>query len=174
MFDDLVSIDPNRLKFDAIENEIAAGVREAIQKNGYGISLVAFGIKRVAIPEDVTKSVFERMNAERDEEAQTYRSQGEEEKRAIIASAKEEAKKTLSDAEARAKQIRGEGEAEEAKYYEVFAGAPELAIFLRRLEALQTIAQNARDRGTPITFVLDTQTEPLGVLYTGPQEGENK
>jgi len=170
-FENLVSTDPEKLRFDAIEKEIADGVRQAImaKDKGYGIELVSFGIRRVAIPEDVTKSVFARMNAERNKEAETYRSEGRNERDAIIATAKQDAQKILADAETQARQIRGEGEAEEAKYYDVFARAPELSIYLRRLEALQAIAQKAREKGTPITFVLDTQTEPLNVLDVGPQ-----
>jgi len=169
-FNSLVNTNPEKLKFSAIEEEITTGVRKAIEDKRYGMELVSFGIKRMAIPESTTKAVFGRMNAERKTKAEQYRSEGEREKKKILAEADEKAKGILADAESKAKIIRGEGEAAEAEYYDVFAQAPELAIYLRRLEALVNIAEKARESGTPITFVLDTQTEPLGILYTGPQE----
>ena len=112
------------------------------------------------------------MRAEREKVAESYLAEGKSRKKAIVAEAEKEAEKILADAESEAKRIRSEGEAAEAKYYDQFAQQPELAIFLRRLEALRTIAQKARESDQPITFVLDPQTEPLSVLSRGPQARE--
>ncbi len=169
-FRDFASTNEQDLKFDDLEQEITREVRRAVHDKGYGMEVVAFGVRRIAIPASTTNKVFERMQAEREAVAEKYRAEGKMEKQAIIAEAQKTAKNILSDAESEAKRIRSEGEAEEAKYYGKFAEHPELAIFLRRLEALRTIAQKAREAGTPITFVLDTRTEPLAVLYRGPQE----
>ena len=169
-FGDLVSTNEADLKFDQVEEEISGNVRAAVQ--GYGMELVAFGVRRIAIPASTTAEVFKRMEAERLAVAEKYRAEGKMEKQTIIAEAQKQAKNVLSDAESKAKLIRSEGEAEEAKYYDRFAQHPELAIFLRRLDSLRAIAQKAREAGTPITFVLDTRTEPLAALYRGPQDRE--
>ena len=178
-FDDLVSLDEKRLQFESLERQITEGVRKAIEERpseqykGYGLALVAFGIRRIAIPESVTAKVFERMKKEREREAADDVEEGKKIKREKIAEARKEAERTLAQAEEQSKKIRSEGEREEAAYYETFKLYPDLAIFMRRLEALRNIAEAAREAGTPITFVLDTRTEPLAILYRGPQ-GENE
>ncbi len=173
-FYDIVSTDEDRLQFDEIEAEISAGVREAIEQKGYGIELVGFGLRRIAIPRTTTEEVFKRMKAEREAVAERYRSEGLREQKEIVAEAERRAMDVLADAESEAKRIRSEGEAEEAKYYDRFAEQPELAIFLRRLDSLRSIAGKARESGNVITWVLDLRTEPFASLYQGPQgeEGE--
>jgi membrane protease subunit HflC len=173
-FNDLVSTDEAQVNqnFDALEKEILSALGVPVRDNGYGLRVNEFGIRRIAIPEETTREVFERMRAEREKVAAAYKQEGERRKKTIIAEARKEADQILADADSKAKGIRSEGEAEEAKYYDLFAEEPELAIFLRRLEALRTIARKARDADQPITFVLDPQTEPLSVLSRGPQERE--
>ena len=64
----------------------------------------------------------------------------------------------VAEAEAKAREIRAEGDAEAAKYYEVFSKNPELAIFLRKLDALSQIMK------TRTTLVVDTNTAPFDLL----------
>jgi membrane protease subunit HflC len=173
-FHDLVSTDESRVdkNFDALEEEITRGVQASIEGKDYGLRVDEFGIRRIAIPEGTTQEVFKRMRAEREKVAESYLAEGESQKKTIIAGAEKDAEKIIADAESQAKRIRSEGEAAEAKYYDQFAQQPELAIFLRRLEALRGIARKARESDQPITFVLDPQTEPLSVLSRGPQARE--
>lgn len=168
-FHDLVSTDEEKVRqtFEGLEEKVTEGVQSAAVE--YGLQVDDFGIRRIAIPESTTREVFKRMRAERQKVAQTYIDEGESQKTAIIASAREQASNILTDAKKEAKNIRSEGEAAEAKYYDRFAEQPKLAIFLRRLEALRTIARKAREAGRPITFVLDPSTEPFSVLSRGSQ-----
>jgi membrane protease subunit HflC len=168
-FHNLVSTDAEELQFDSLEQNITNAVRDSIQAKGYGIELLDFGIRRVAIPKSTTQEVFSRMEAEREQVAESFRAEGRKRNKEIIAEAEKEAAQILADAESEAKRIKSEGEAAEAEFYDQFAEEPELAIFLRRLESLRTIAQKARESEAPISFVLDTQTEPLSALYRGPQ-----
>ncbi|MBS3764080.1 MAG: hypothetical protein KGZ25_12350 [Planctomycetes bacterium] len=172
-FNQLVSTNKETLKLEELEREIETGAVKAIEEKNYGLKLLHFGIRRTAIPESTTKKVFERMKAERKKVADKFRNQGEKEKKEIISEADKKAEQILADALSEAEGIRSEGEQQEAKYYDKFAEQPELAIFLRRLDALRTIARKARESGSPISFVLDTKTEPLGALYRGPQGREN-
>jgi len=166
----LVSMNEDDLQFDQLEAEISRSVRDTIQKNGYGLELVSFGLRRTAIPETTTAKVIERMEKERYAAAEHFRAEGRAERERIIAEARKDAAQITAQAEAEATRIRTEGEAEEAKYYDTFAQEPNLSIFLRRLEALRAIAKDARDLGSPITFVLNTLTPPLDALFRGPQE----
>ena len=71
------------------------------------------------------------------------------------------AAETISQAEAEAKKIRGEGDELAAKNYAVFQKNPELALFLRNLEALK-ISLTDKD-----TLILDTDTPPFTLLKPG-------
>ena len=58
----------------------------------------------------------------------------------------------------------GQGDAEAAKYYEVFAENEDLAIFLRKLDALKrTLAKRA-------TVILTTEDQPYDLLEKGWKE----
>lgn len=166
--DNLVSTDPEQLELDLIEDRITESVRQAVKRNGYGIEVCSFGIRRVAIPQETTREVFQRMRDERETYATRFRSEGQRRKAEIVAEARTEAEKMVSQARADAKSIRAEGEAAEAEYFDVFAQAPELHNFLRRLESLATIAEKAKENGQSITFVLSTENEPFGIFQRGP------
>ena len=57
----------------------------------------------------------------------------------------------------------GQGDAEAAKYYEMLEAEPELAIFLRNLEALKI---TLKDRAT---IVLPADTDPFKLLKQIPE-----
>jgi len=168
--EDVVNTDPAKLKFDQIEQEIFAQVKDSLEKTeqAYGVEVCSLGLTWIALPDDVTSSVFGRMEKERNRVAQGLLDEGEKEKRTQVAEAQEERDRILADAQAEAKKIRAEGEAEAAEYYVTFAEDPELAIFLRRLEAFKNIAMSASDNGQPLTLVLSTKAEPFGILESGP------
>ena len=86
---------------------------------------------------------------------------------AIVAEAEATAGRVVTEAEARSQQVV---ERHRQDIVPMLSAEEARIMNEARLEALLNIAEKARESGTPITFVLDTQTEPLGVLYTGPQE----
>ncbi|MBN1675541.1 MAG: protease modulator HflC [Kiritimatiellae bacterium] len=156
-FSALVNVNPQELKFGQIENEILAAVRpEALER--YGLDVALLGIRRVGLPESTTEAVFKRMRQERESVAVKYRSDGEKEATVIRAQADKEAKSLLAEAEASAKRIKAEGDATAAEYYAVFEKHPELAMFLRKLEALQ---ETMKEKST---VILDTDTVPYDLL----------
>ncbi len=175
--EELVSTKTDQKKLDTIEEDILEKVRQEVEQNNYGIEVVSCGIRRIAVPEETTQAIFDKMRRERLAKAQEYRAEGQRVKTTLIEQAKSEREKTVADAMAQAKKIRAEGEAAEAQYYDVFAKAPDLHNFLRRLEALASIAEKAQENNQSITFVLSTSTEPFGILERGPSgatEGEEK
>jgi len=158
---DLVSIDPQSLQYDKIEGEALAAARERAAAL-YGIDLALLKIKRLELPESVRDKVYARMREEREREAREIQSKGESEAADIKNAAEAQARAIRARAQNLANRIKGQGDREAAKHYAVLADNPELAIYLRRLEALEKIAKEET------TFVLDTDTPPWDVLKQAP------
>jgi membrane protease subunit HflC len=156
-----VNVDPDKIKFEQIQNEMLAALSVAAKEN-YGIEIKAVGIKQLKVNEDTTKDVFERMRAERDRKTLATVSEGAAIATAIKSDADKKKKLLLAAAEARAKAIRGQGDAEAAKYYELLRDDPQFAIFLRNTEALKKILEKRS------TIVFSADTEPFTLLREIP------
>jgi membrane protease subunit HflC len=98
-------------------------VREALIANTspladkLGIRIVDVQVKRIDLPEDVSASVFRRMEAERERVAREFRSQGAEAAERIRADADKQREIILANAFRDAEISRGEGEAKAADIY---------------------------------------------------------
>ena len=98
-------------------------VREALIANTtpladkLGIDIVDVQVKRIDLPEDVSASVFRRMEAERERVAREFRSQGAEAAERIRADADKQREIILANAFRDAEISRGEGEAKAADIY---------------------------------------------------------
>jgi len=102
----------------------------------YGIEIVDVRIKRVDLPPENEKFIFDRMKAERERIAKQYRAEGQEESAKIIAETEKEKTIILAEAYKTAETLRGEGDAEAVKIYaESFNKDPEFYRFLRTLDA---------------------------------------
>jgi membrane protease subunit HflC len=167
-FSDFVNTNRDKVQFEAIENEMKAEIttQNSVKEN-YGIEIAAVGIKRLMISEKTTEKVFDRMKADRERKTQTILASGTAEADKIKSDAQAKQKQLLAVAEAQAKAIRGAGDAEAASYYKMLDADPELAMFLRDLEALRTILKERS------TIVLGTDTEPTSLLKGIPSL-ENK
>ena len=139
-----------------------AGLERPVRDN-YGIEIVALGIKQLKVSEDVSKEVFERMKAERSRRTEATIAQGNAEVTKIKTDADSKKTELLAAAEARAKAIQGQGDAEAAKHYKKLAADPELAMFLRNLEALKKILESRT------TFVVPTDVGPFTLLKGMPE-----
>jgi len=126
--------------------EIVSEIREAImgrvtkisnEKSAtYGIEIVDVRIKRVDLPPENEKFIFDRMKAERERIAKQYRAEGQEESAKIIAETEKEKTIILAEAYKTAETTRGEGDAEAVKIYaQSFNKDPEFYKFLRTLDA---------------------------------------
>lgn len=155
--DELINTNPDKVRIETIEEEIAEAVRPvALQK--YGVAIVDVGFKHIGFPEQVTAKVFERMRAERNRKSEKYRSEGARDAKTIESKAREQAEIILTEARNEAIRIRAEGDREAAKVYAEFEKNPELAAFLRKLESLRTILDDKT------TIVVDTRTPPYDLL----------
>jgi len=161
-FGEFVNSDPEKIRFKQVEQEMLGYLQESTRQV-YGIEIKALGIKQLKVSEDISKDVFERMRAERNRRSVATISEGEAEATKIESDAKKIEEVLLAAAEARAKAIRGQGDAEAAQYYGMLEEDPDLAMFLRDVEALKKILEKNT------TVVLSGDSEPFRLLREMPQ-----
>ncbi len=156
-FSDLISPQPDQVKFDQIESEMLTSIQSKAKDN-YGIDVTMVGIKQLGLPEAITGKVFERMREERQRLVLRYQGEGEAKSIEIRAEADRQRREILAEAEAKADIMMGEAEAEANKYYREFEKSPELAVFLLQLEALLAGTEEKT------TLILDPNTKPFNLL----------
>jgi membrane protease subunit HflC len=111
-----------------------------------GIEVVDIRVKQVELPPDVRKSVFDRMNTERQREAREHRSRGQEEAEGIRAGADREKIVIESEAYREAEMIRGKGDAQAASIYaKAYNRNAEFYAFWRSLKAYEETFSNRSD-----------------------------
>jgi membrane protease subunit HflC len=160
-FGEFVNSDPKQIKFAEIEQNMLDEIKQPVREN-YGIEIKTLGIKQLKVSEDVSKNVFDRMQAERTRRTKATISEGEAQKKRIMDEADGIKTELLAAAKSRAKAIRGEGDAQAAKYYEKLEAEPKLAIFLRNLEALAAILKERA------TIVIPAEAAPFNLLKNIP------
>ena len=160
-FGEFVNSDPAKIKFKQIEEEMLADLKQTVRED-YGIEIKTLGIKQLKVSEDVSKDVFVRMAAERNRRTEATIAEGNAEAISIKTDADSKKTQLLAAAEARAKAIRGQGDAEAAKYYKMLEEDPELAMFLRKIEALKKILEERS------TIVFSADSEPFELLRKMP------
>jgi len=117
-------------------------IREILIANGnqlaadLGVDIIDVQVMRIDLPEEVSNSVFRRMEAERERVAREFRSQGAEAAERIRADADRQRTVTLANAYRDAEKIRGEGDAKSAEIYaQTYGQDPEFFAFNRSLSA---------------------------------------
>ena len=157
-FAHFISTDAQELKFVEIEREMQTRIQADCRVLTNGLDIAFLGIKRLGLPESVTKLVFERMQSEREVKVSQIQGEGTTQSSGIRTRAEFESVKLLAEADAQATRILGEGEKEAARSFEVFKQEPDLAIFLLKLKALDQFLQSRS------TLILDENTAPLDLL----------
>lgn len=160
-FAEFINSDPNKIKFEEMQAKMLADLAPRVARD-YGIEVKTLGLKQLKISQANTKEVFERMKAERKRRTEATIALGTAEATKIRTDADAIKRGLLAAAEGRAKAIRGQGDAETAKYLEQMEQDPELAMFLRNLEALQTTL------GDQTTIVISADSEPFKLLKEMP------
>ena len=125
-----------------VVSESRAKIMETVTKDtnrmalSYGVEVVDVRIKRADLPPENEKHVYDRMKAEREQEAKRYRSEGEEAAIKIRAEADKERTILLAEAKRKAQEIRGQGDAAATRIYaEAYRQDPDFFEFLRTMEA---------------------------------------
>ena len=136
--------------------EIVSGERtqlmqSALQQAGaaskeLGIEVVDVRVKQINLPQEVSSSIFARMEAERHAVAREHRSKGMEEAEIIRADVDARVTVMLLDAERNSRTVRGQGDAEAAKVYaDAYNKNAEFLSFIRSLDAYKNSFKNKDD-----------------------------
>ncbi|MDO9114427.1 MAG: protease modulator HflC [Polaromonas sp.] len=137
-------------------HEVVSGERDQIMEilrqkadldaRKIGVQVMDVRLKRVDLPQEVSESVYQRMEAERKRVANELRSQGFAESEKIRADADRQREVILAEAYRTAQQTKGEGDAKAAATYAAAYGQnPEFYAFYRSLEAYRQSFKNKSD-----------------------------
>jgi modulator of FtsH protease HflC len=111
-----------------------------------GVQIVDVRVKRVDLPNEVSESVYRRMEAERKRVANELRSEGAAEAEKIRANADRQREVIVAEAYRGAEKIKGEGDAKAAALYgQAFGQNPEFYAFYRSLEAYRNSFKTKND-----------------------------
>jgi len=106
----------------------------------YGISVIDVRIRRVDLPAQNEESIYARMEAERQRQANKFRSEGEEEAQKIRASTDKDKTIILADSYKEAERIKGEGDARAVEIYaKSYSADPKFYEFVRTLDAYKKL-----------------------------------
>jgi membrane protease subunit HflC len=132
-----------------------------------GVEVLDVRLKRVDLPQEVSGSVYGRMEAERKRVANELRSTGAAESEKIRADADKQREVILAEAYRDAQRIKGEGDAKaSANYAKAYEINPEFYAFYRSLEAYRASFKNRSD-----VLVLEPNSEFFKYLKSGGKSG---
>ena len=126
---------------DQLMADITATLDESARRE-LGIEVVDVRVKAIDLPNEVNRSVFDRMSTEREREAREHRAKGRELGEGIRADADRQ-------------KLRGDGDAKAAKIYaEAYTKDPEFYAFSRSLQAYRESFASKSD-----VLVLDPESD---------------
>jgi membrane protease subunit HflC len=146
-------------------HEVVSGEREKIMDEvrikadadarAIGVQIVDVRLKRVDLVQEVSESVYRRMETERKRVANELRSKGAADAEKIRADADRQREIIIAEAYRDAQRIKGEGDARAtALYAQAFGQNPEFYAFYRSLEAYRASFRNKGDM-----LVIDPNSE---------------
>ena len=111
-----------------------------------GVTVIDVRVKRIDLPSDVSQSVYNRMNTERDIEAREHRAKGQELALGIRADAEKQREVILAEAYSEAEKTKGEGDALAASIYaSAFQKDEKFYEFYRSMTAYRNTFSNKGD-----------------------------
>ena len=130
---------------DKIMEEVRVKADQELRRD-LGVELVDVRLKRVDLPQEVSESVYRRMEAERKRIANELRSTGSAEAERIRADADRQREVILAEAYRDAQRVKGEGDAKSASVYaQAFSQNPEFYSFYRSMEAYRSSFRGKSD-----------------------------
>jgi membrane protease subunit HflC len=130
----------------------------------FGIELVDVKIKRINYVEQVRKSVYGRMIAERKQIAEKYRSEGKGEAQKILGERERDLQEITSEAYRKAQEVKGKADAQATIIYaEAYGIDPDFYSFVQTLEIYD---QSLDEKNT---LILSTDSEFLKYLKEYPE-----
>ncbi len=163
----------NRTVHDVVSGErdqIMELMREKANEDArkIGVLVLDVRIKRVDLPQEVSESVYRRMEAERKRVANELRSTGAAESEKIRADADRQREIILAEAYREAQRTKGQGDAKAAATYaEAYQQNPEFYAFYRSLEAYRQGFKTKND-----LLVLDPNSEFFKYLKHAGKPGK--
>lgn len=150
--------------WDELQREMLAEAAPGVERD-YGIELVSVNVRRISLPEQVTRTVFQAMSQNANKLAQRYRTEGTSLAEAIRARAESDQRQILAFAETKAQEIRSQGIQRATQILaQIEQGDQEFFEFLRTMEALEiSLRQKA-------TIFLDSNSA-LFKGFTNPLSG---
>ena len=141
--------------------EIAERANESTAE--FGIEVVDVRIKAIELPDDVRESVFRRMAADRQKEANLYRFRGREEAERIRADADRQVQILLAEAQRDGQTLRGDGDARSTEIYaEAYSQDEEFFAFYRSLRAYENAFSASQD-----VMILDSSSNFFDYFESG-------
>jgi len=139
--------------------EIQNAANKKALDESYGIEVIDVRIKRADYPEEVERSVFGRMEADRKKEAALLRETGKEEAQKILNDAERRSRIIRAEAKQLAETTKGEGDRQRNRIYaEAYTRDADFFKFYRDMEALKNgFTKNS-------TYVLSSDGDILGYL----------
>ena len=163
----------NRTVHDVVSGErdkIMDLMREKANEDAgkIGVQVLDVRLKRVDLPQEVSESVYRRMEAERKRVANELRSTGSAESEKIRADADRQREIIIAEAYSEAQRIKGEGDAKAANIYaRAYEQNPEFYSYYRSLEAYRSSLRNRSDM-----LVLDPSSEFFKYLRNPGRPGK--
>ena len=131
-----------------------------------GVEVIDVRVKKIDLPPEVSSAVYERMNSEREIEAQQHRATGREQELGIRADAERQVVVIEAEAYREAEQLRGDGDARAASIYAGSYGAdPEFYEFYRSINAYSNVFREKDDM-----LILD----PNSAFFKYLKDGDGK
>jgi modulator of FtsH protease HflC len=163
----------NRTVHDVVSGErdkIMELMRERANEDAQriGVQVLDVRMKRVDLPQEVSESVYRRMEAERKRVANELRSTGAAESERIRADADRQREVILAQAYRDAQGIKGDGDAKATAIYSAaYQGNTEFYSFYRSLEAYKQTFKSKTD-----VLVLEPHSEFFKYLKSGARPGK--
>jgi membrane protease subunit HflC len=151
--------------------KIIKGILEQAQPKlkEFGIELVDVKIKRLNYVEEVQRTVYARMIAERKQIAEKFRSEGQGEARKIEGNREKDLKQITSEAYRTAQEIMGKADAESTRIYATaYNRDPEFYSFLNTLD----IYKKSMDENSSLVLSTDSDFLKYFKGYKGKMEKE--
>jgi membrane protease subunit HflC len=137
-------------------HEVVSGARDKIMEDvrtkadadarAIGVQIVDVRLKRVDLPQEVSDSVYRRMETERKRVANELRSKGAADAEKIRADADRQREIIIAEAYRDAQRVKGEGDAKAAAVYsQAFGQNAEFYAFYRSLEAYRSSFKSKGD-----------------------------
>jgi modulator of FtsH protease HflC len=157
-----------RDKREDLMKRIAKQVNE--EGKDLGLEVVDVRIKRADLPPQNSKSVFDRMRAERQREAAEFRAEGAAEANRIRATADREATVIKAEATRKSDVLRGEGEGERNSVFaEAYGKDIDFFRFYRNMQAYEAgIKPGTKMLLSPDSEFLKYLSNPSGVVRPKP------